>query len=88
MNSTEFIIKLGILAATKPKGKLVIITLYEKPVDYPDEYVARVFLNEAPTTLILTAPTAIELHESIPDQYFAWVERMPSDDPKILGTYL
>lgn len=79
---------LGELFADKDKDKMVIITFYEKPDDYPDKYVARVFFNDQPTNLLLTAPTARELHEIIPDQYFVWMERHPNDDPKILGTYL
>lgn len=34
--------------------KMPIITIYEKPIDYPDGYIARVFELEKPTnTLIL-----------------------------------
>lgn len=88
MNSDRFLLKLGELMATKPKDKMIMITLYEKPADCPDGYVARVFLTETPTSLMLTAPTAEELHQVIPDRHFVWTARHSTDEPQILGTYL
>jgi hypothetical protein len=70
---------------------LSIITLYEKPSDYPEKYVARLWLVRKgivqSTDIIMLADTLDELKQRIP-AYMQFMNRETNDDPKILGVYL
>lgn len=42
-----------------------IICVFNKPDDYPDKYVARLFEGTAPTNIIITRDTVEEIREDI-----------------------
>lgn len=45
--------------------KQPIICVFNKPDDYPDKYVARLFEGTAPTNIIITRNTEEEIREDI-----------------------
>lgn len=45
--------------------KQPIICVFNKPDDYPDKYVARLFEGTAPTNIIITRNTVEEIREDI-----------------------
>ena len=71
--------------------KMPIITIYEKPDDYPKKYVARMFLvsrgNVKPINYIALADTLEELKAKMPVN-MTFMDRQENDDPKIVGVYL
>jgi hypothetical protein len=67
---------------------LVMWTVYERPTDYPNEFVARRFLGEAPTAELERADTLEELQERLSEKGLTWMDRSPNDDPRIVGVWL
>ena len=59
--------------------KQPIICVFNKPDDYPDKYVARLFEGTAPTNIIITRNTVEEIREDI-------TRRFP--DMEILAYYV
>lgn len=68
---------------------LSIWTIYDNPTDYPGKFVARRFEGETPTASIVIADD-IETIRNIMHFEFGLVKLMrhPSDDPKIVETWL
>jgi hypothetical protein len=70
---------------------LSLITLYDKPSDYPEKYVARLWIVRKgivqSTNIIMIADTLDELKKRIPS-YMQYLDRETNDDPKIVGVYL
>lgn len=67
-----------------------VITVYEKPKDYPDKYVARLFLVNSkvkPTKIFIVKDTLKEVRNQIPASYIR-MSRSAEDDPVIYETYL
>jgi hypothetical protein len=64
-------------------------TVYEKPTDFPDEIVCRLFdgMTAKMTPYVFVAKTREELIKAVP-QHFIWIERDPNDDPNILGVFV
>lgn len=68
--------------------KFPVISIYEYPVDYPDEYVARIFDLDKPTSVIMKASCLwllkfdIEKHTA-----FTFVEPFIGDPYNLVGTY-
>ncbi|MGR5347166.1 hypothetical protein [Vibrio mediterranei] len=73
-------------------SKLVSITLFDNPLDFPNKAVLRVFevvgANAVPTRLHLVADTAEELSDMMHSTTLAYFPRDPHDDPQIVGTWL
>lgn len=46
--------------------KMPLFALYEKPLDFPNNYVARLFDLDQPTNIVLVADTLEELREKLP----------------------
>jgi hypothetical protein len=67
---------------------LVMWTVYERPTDYPNEWVARRFLGEEPTAELERADTLEELQERLSAKGLVWMDRHANDDPKIVGVWL
>lgn len=65
-----------------------IITIYERPADYPDKFVARLWDVNRPTNLAAIADTYEELLEAIPVNSMVKMARSPADDPVILETWM
>lgn len=49
--------------------KQPIICVFNKPDDYPDKYVARLFEGTAPTNIIITRNTVEEIREDITKRF-------------------
>jgi len=64
--------------------------LYSAPTDYPESWVARLWVslpNPQPTTVAIVAPTADEVRAQLPPGLVR-LERQPQDDPKISEVWL
>ena len=62
--------------------KLPIIVIYNKPTDFNDKYVARLFNVDLPTPYIVLKNTMDELINEIP-KGFIMMNRDKTDDPVI-----
>lgn len=71
----------------RKQTKLPMITVYEKPADYPNQYVARVWDVNRPTRLIALADTLEEIREAIPQEMYN-IKRQPQDDPCIVEVWI
>ena len=91
MKQTEFADKL-INSLIDNKDCLHIVTVYDKPIDYPDNYVARLSLvkNEVTTVtdIMVVTETFKGIGDLLPPHHFCWIDRYPNDDPYILGTWI
>jgi len=67
--------------------ELPIWVIYDKPTDYPDVLVARKWLLDQPTNEVITAATLDDLREKLPPG-LAQLSRHPSDDPKIVESWI
>jgi hypothetical protein len=75
---------------TIQSGDLLVWTVYERPTDYPDHYIARPFATrggERPLQVHLQAPSVEELRDKLPHGLVR-LERMEGDDPVIVETWL
>ena len=66
-------------------------TVYERPLDYPDGYVARRWVigsgGAVPTNDMFVADTLDELRALLPPGLFCLL-RQPGDDPKIVEVWI
>jgi hypothetical protein len=63
-------------------------TIYDRPSDYPDSFVARKFIVDRPTDEVIVRDTLAEVREAIGSRALVRIERSPSDDPKIVEVWL
>jgi hypothetical protein len=70
---------------------LIMWTVYEKPRDYPNDFVARAFAirrgGMVPLERIIVAPTLNALRARMPFGLYR-LPREPADDPIIVETWL
>ena len=64
-----------------------IVTIYNKPTDYPNYYVARLFDKDKPTKAIMLKETLEELRKGIPI-YMIRMSRSATDDRNIVESYI
>jgi len=69
------------------KKKLELWTIYKHPLDYPNEFVARKFILDKPTSEIKTSDTIETLRLLLP-MGLTRIERNPGDDPVIVETWI
>lgn len=71
-------------------GELCLWTIYEKPRDWPDKFVARMFVGDKPTATALHGETLDEVRGLILRLYpgLYCIPRNPRDDPAIVETWL
>lgn len=69
------------------RKELFIWTVYEKPKDYPNDFVVRIFNFDKPTNVVHTAKTLEEVRRFIPEGLYR-LERLPQDDPCIVEVWL
>ena len=70
--------------------QLAIWTIFNKPLDMPDAYVARKFLigqQPVPTDEMFSAQTLDEVRGMLPEGLFR-LERNPADDPVIVESWV
>lgn len=71
--------------STKP---LEIWTIYYNTVDYPDSYVARMFLNDKPTDSTIIGNNLTELRDLMQGLGLFNIGRQPGDDPVIVESWI
>jgi hypothetical protein len=71
----------------EPQG-LPIWAIYDHPADFPDTYAARLFINDKPTAHVLASVSLDALREHFAQQGLVKLDRHPTDDPKIVETWL
>lgn len=69
--------------------KLPMIVIYEKPSDFPNHFVARIWeaTIPAPTDVAMVESTLDAIHAGIPGRFIR-MDRTPGDDPNILETWI
>lgn len=75
------------LPSTDPPG-LPIWVVYDHPLDWPDHYVARLWVGERPTGDMVLTFSLDALREHLADQGFVRLDRNKEDDPVIVETWL
>lgn len=65
---------------------LEIWTVYDHPRDFPDEFVARLWINDQRTDTLVRGRTLDEVRELIPFD-LTRMPRMEGDDPVIVETW-
>lgn len=68
-----------------------LITVYEKPIDFPDDFVARVWDGKGPkpTNIVIKGSTVQEIRKEIAAAGFTTVfVRAEGDDPHIVETWM
>lgn len=73
-----------------PDGELGLWTIYERPRDYPNGYVARLWKLGTPTNTVLHGDTLEEVRFLLDKCYpgLVRIPRSPRDDPQIVETWL
>lgn len=69
---------------------LPIWTIYERPADYPDLFVARLFIGGKPSAKALFGRTLDEVRAVLTHTYpgLFCIPRDPRDEPQIVETWL
>jgi len=62
-----------------------IWTIYNKPYDFPNLYVARLYDNEKPTQQFVTAETLDQVRKLIP---LTPIPRDPEDPPMVVESWI
>jgi hypothetical protein len=66
--------------------------VYDHPTDFPDDYVARLWMflppPAAPTSHIITCKNLDALRFMLEDEGFICIGREPDDDPKIVEVWV
>lgn len=65
---------------------LNIWAVYERPTDYPNSYVARLYQDEKPTEQVIVASTLEEVRGKLP-RGLCLMPPMIADDPTIIETW-
>ncbi len=68
-------------------ARLPMICIYNHPIDYPKNYVARVWDANHPTHLVALADTLEEIREKIPPN-MTKLPPMKEDDPVIVEVWI
>jgi len=67
--------------------ELELWVIYKNPLDYPNKFVARKWLNNNPTKTMYIEDTLDDIRKKIPQNLFN-LHRMPNDDPKIVEVWI
>jgi len=71
---------------------LPMIVIYEKPLDFPDKYVARLWNicggDGRPTEVAVTGETLDEIRGKIPFQTMIPIGRFTEDDPHVVEVWI
>jgi len=62
--------------------------IYDHPTDFPDHFVARKYLYDAPTQDMLQSENLNHLREEMHKLGLVCIPRSPSDDAKIVETWI
>jgi len=67
---------------------LDIWTIYDRPTDYPDRFVARLWSNGQITNQMMFADTLDDMRSWLAEMGLTKVMRSPGDDPVIVESWL
>ena len=67
--------------------QFVSVCVYKNPLDYPNKYVARVFVGIEPTDQVVVEDTHEAIMKHKPEHMFA-MDRKPNDHPNILEVWI
>lgn len=67
--------------------RLPIITVYRGPLDFPDQYAARLFDLQSPTPFVVVKASLEEIQDAIPARFFR-MNRQAPDDPVIVEVWI
>jgi hypothetical protein len=67
---------------------LHIWTIYDRPSDFPHNYVARKFALDKPTDDFIVSPNLDALRQIMVDKGLTCLTRSPQDDPRIVESWL
>jgi hypothetical protein len=67
---------------------LPIWVVYDHPTDFPNNFVARLWLGERVTVAMMIGPNLDRLRAELERMGLVRLDRQPGDDPKILETWL
>lgn len=70
------------------EGCLNIWTVYDHPSDFPDKFVARLFLYDRPTEHAIVADSVEELRAIFRNYGLIALSRQPADDLVIMETWI
>jgi hypothetical protein len=65
-----------------------IWTVYDHPKDYPNDFVARKFINQYPTNEIIISHSLSELRKILESKGLQFFPTVEGDDPVIIETWL
>jgi hypothetical protein len=70
-------------------SSLSMWVVYDHPLDYPDKFVARLWVGEQPTQSIIIANDLAMIRDTLCfEMHKVCLARNPEDDPKILEMWL
>lgn len=64
-----------------------IWVIYDHPIDFPEEYVARKFILDKPTKDMIVMPSLDEVRKMLPPG-LTRLDRNPEDNLKIIETWI
>lgn len=67
--------------------KMPVIAVYQRPSDYPEHFVARVWDLDRPTQIVMICKTLDELRAAQPPE-MTEIKRWKEDDPAIVETWV
>lgn len=70
------------------KPLLFMWTIYDHPTDYPDDYVARRFIMDRPTSKVMLSKDIEELREAFRTRGLMVIPRAENDDSKIVEVWM
>lgn len=62
------------------KNRIMFITVYEKPLDYKDNYVARIFYLNKPTEFFIVKNSLEEIRKDIFESFKGYYVKMDRDE--------
>lgn len=73
-----------------PNDELGSWTIYQRPLDYPDKYVARLYMLDKPTGRLFIADTLEAVRAAVLDAYpeLFCIARQPNDHPSVIEVWL
>ena len=63
-------------------------TIYDKPKDFPDMFVARLFHNDKPTDQAITCGSIEPLRKTLEQSGFVCIGRQLQDEPYIVEVWI
>lgn len=69
-------------------GEFTVWVIYDRPLDFPESYVAREFILDRPTSKMMTCQDLKMLRDVLSSAGLICLTLQPKNDPKILEVWL